>query len=75
MPHNFGWLAGTILVGTAVITATVLLVDRWLVKLADEDKPRIRRPLRVRKIKKRHYEPPAPKLYIVNPNKEGAENE
>lgn len=75
MPHDFYLLSGVILAGTAAVAVTVLLLDRWLVRVFAEDRPRLRRPLRVLKIKKPRYEPPVPKWCVVNPNDEGAEKE
>lgn len=68
MPSDFALLAGTILAGAAAVTVTVLLLDRWLVRVFAEDNPRIRRPPRVLKIKNPRYEPPVPKRLTVYPD-------
>lgn len=57
--------AGITSLAAAVICVTVWLLDRWLLR---QDKPRVRRPLRVLKIKKHRYEPPAPKRLTVYPD-------
>lgn len=68
MPNDFALLAGVILAGATAVTVTVLLLDRWLVRVFDPDKPRLRRPLRVHKIKKTRYEPPIPQWNREYPN-------
>ncbi len=65
MPHDFYLLAGVILIGAAAVAVTVLLLDRWLLK---EDKPRLRRALRVRKVRRAKYKPPDPKGHRTYPN-------
>lgn len=54
-----------ILIAAGTMTTTVYLLERWLLK---EDKPRLRRALRVRRIRRAKYEPPDPKGRRTYPN-------
>lgn len=49
---------GIVALGAVVICVTVWRLERWLLR---QDKPRIRRPLRVRRIRRARYEPQSPK--------------
>lgn len=64
MPTDFYLFCMVILLAAVVLTITVCLLDRWLVKVFDPDA--LPPPLRVRKIRKK-YEPPVPARYTVYP--------
>ncbi len=64
-PTDFHLFCLVILLAAGVLTITVCLLDRWLVKVFDPDA--LPPPLRVRKIRKK-YEPPVPARYTVYPN-------
>lgn len=49
---------GIVALGAVVICVTVWRLERWLLR---QDKPRVRRALRVRKVRRPRYEPPMPK--------------
>ncbi len=57
--------AATVLAGTAVFTLAVYITDHWL---ARANNPRLRRPLRVRKIRKPRPEPDVRKRIVVYPS-------
>lgn len=65
MPNDFYLFCLVILLAAVALIVTVLLLDRWLVKVFDPDA--LPPPLRVRKIKKR-YEPPVPARHTVYPD-------
>lgn len=57
--------AGLVFLAAAVICVTVHLFERWLLK---EDKPRLRRALRVHKVRRSQYEPHVPRRHTVYPD-------
>ncbi len=57
--------AGLVFLAAAVICVTVWLLERWLMK---EDKPRLRRALRIHKVRKPRYEPHVPRRRTVYPD-------
>lgn len=57
-----------VILGAFALCIIVWRADRWLVRLFSENKPRIRRPLRVHKTKKKPYEPPIPRRRIIYPD-------
>ncbi len=49
--------AGLVFLGTVVICTAVHLLECWLLR---QDRPRLRRALRVHKVRRSRYEPPIP---------------
>lgn len=68
MTETFGLMVAALLVGSAAVTVTIVLLDRFLVKAIHEEKQRIRRSPRLHKAKKGRYEPSAPARRTVYPD-------
>lgn len=70
MTETFGLMVAALLVGSAAVTVTIVLLDRFLVKAIHEEKqrPRPQKPRRARKAEKKPtYSPTARPGGIVYP--------
>lgn len=66
MLNDVSVFALTVFAGAAAVIGAVYFTDRWLTA-PDRDKPMLKKPLRVRKIKAR-FKPAAPRRTVVYPD-------